>query len=68
MLANVGSRVKSAMTPDKTYGKNVEKIRERADDVASSTVVYAGDEWPLSGGCFVNFADVAKLARLFSAP
>ena len=27
-----------------------------------------GDEWPLSGGRFVNFADVAKLARLFSAP
>lgn len=57
--------IKSAMTPDKSYGKNMGKIRERADDVASSCVVYAGEEWPLPGGRFVNFADVAKLTRLF---
>jgi len=56
--------IKGAMTPDSSFGVNMEKIRKCTDDVASCSVIYAGDEWPLKGGGrFVNFKAAARLTR-----
>lgn len=58
--------IKSAMTPDNSYGENMEKIKKCTDDIASCQVVYAGSSWPLKGGGrFVNFTDAARVMRRF---
>lgn len=60
--------VKGAMTPDSSFGKNMEKIRSCVDEVASCNVVYSGTDWPLKGGGrFVNYAQAAQLLRDISA-
>lgn len=54
--------IKGAMTPDSSFGGNMAKIRKCTDDVASCSVVYAGEDWPLKGGGrFVNFANASRL-------
>lgn len=56
--------IKGAMTPDNSFGKNMEKIRKCTEDVISSDVVYSGDDWPLKGGGrFVNFQEASLLLR-----
>lgn len=56
--------IKSAMTPDNSFGRNMEKMCKCTDDVASCNVIYAGTPWPLKGGgWFVNYAQSAKLLR-----
>lgn len=56
--------VKGAMTPDNSFGKNMEKIRRCTDDVVSCNVIYSGTDWPLKGGGrFVNYAQAAQLLR-----
>ena len=48
--------VKSAMTPDGSLVKNLRKVEAFAP-VKSSTVVYRGDDFPITGGGeFVNFS------------
>ena len=56
--------VNGAMTPDSSFGKNMEKIRRCTDDVVSCNVIYSGTDWPLKGGGrFVNYAQAAQLLR-----
>ncbi len=56
--------IKGAMTPDQGAGKNMEKVRKCADEVASCNVIYSGTEWPLKGGGkFVNYACASELLR-----
>jgi len=56
--------IKGAMTPDSSFGGNMEKIRKCTDDVASCNVIYAGENWPLKGGGrFVNFKDAARMTK-----
>ena len=58
--------IKGAMTPDNSFGVNMEKIRKCTDDILSCNVVYAGEDWPLKGGGrFVNFKNAARLTRNF---
>lgn len=58
--------IKGAMTPDNSFGANMEKMRKCTDDILSCNVVYAGDDWPLKGGGrFVNFMNAAQLTRSF---
>ena len=58
--------IKGAMTPDNSFGVNMEKMRKCTDDILSCNVVYAGEDWPLKGGGrFVNFMNAAKLTRSF---
>lgn len=56
--------IKGAMTPDNSFGGNMEKLCKCTDDVLSRNVIYSGEEWPLKGGGrFVNFIDAARLLR-----
>ena len=56
--------IKGAMTPDNSFGLNMERIRKCTDDVLTCNVVYSGETWPLKGGGrFVNFHDAAKLMK-----
>lgn len=58
--------IKGAMTPDDSFGVNMEKMRKCTDDILSCNVVYAGEDWPLKGGGrFVNFMNAAQLTRSF---
>lgn len=60
--------IKSAMTPDRSYGQNMEKIRRCTNDAVSSNVVYAGEEWPLKGGGhFIPFAKAADFTTNLDA-
>lgn len=59
--------IKGAMTPDNSFGLNMEKIRKCTDDVVSRHVIYSGENWPLKGGGrFVNFKDAARLMKVLS--
>lgn len=52
--------IKGSMTPDASFGRNMEKLRKCAEGVVSADVVYAGEPWPLKGGGrFINFTGVA---------
>ena len=56
--------IKGAMTPDNAFGRNMERIKKCTTDVASCTVVYSGEDWPLKGGGrFVNYAHAARFVR-----
>lgn len=58
--------IKSAMTPDNSYGESMEKIKKCTDDIASCQVIYSGSNWPLKGGGrFVNFTDASQVMRRF---
>ena len=52
--------IKSAMTPDLSFGRHMARLRKAVPDVASCGVFYAGAPWPLPpDGKFLPFADVA---------
>ncbi len=54
--------IKGAMTPDDSFGRNMEKLRRLSKEVETCDVIYAGENWPLrGGGQFVNFGQVAEL-------
>ena len=58
--------IKGAMTPDNSFGANMEKMRKCTEDILSCNVVYAGEDWPLKGGGrFVNFMKAAQLSKGF---
>jgi len=49
--------IKSSMTPDMSFARNLRLLRKAIPEVLSADVVYAGTEWPLSpDGRFINFA------------
>ena len=49
------------MTPDKSFGRNMEKLRKCSADVETSNVIYSGEGWPLGNdGRFINFGEIAK--------
>ena len=51
--------IKSAMTPDASFARNLHLLRKAIPEVRSADVVYAGSEWPLPpDGRFVNFASI----------
>ena len=53
--------IKGAMTPDKSFGRNMEKLRKCSTDVETSNVIYSGEDWPLGNdGRFINFGEIAK--------
>ena len=53
--------IKAAMTPNGSFGSNMEKIRKCTDDVLSCNVIYAGDDWPLKGGGrYVDFRKASE--------
>ena len=53
--------IKGAMTPDKSFGRNMEKLRKCSADVETSNVIYSGEGWPLGNdGRFINFGEIAK--------
>ena len=62
---NFGKRlVKSpkVMTPDPSFGRNIEKLRKCTDDIASGDVIYSGEDWPLKGGGqFFNYTKMSAL-------
>lgn len=52
--------IKAGMTPDFSFGRHMAVFRKRVPEAVSSTVVYAGDPWPLPpDGRFVPFAALA---------
>ncbi len=54
--------IKSAMTPDPSFGRNIEKLRKCTDDIASGDVIYSGEDWPLKGGGrFFNYARMSAV-------
>lgn len=54
--------IKSAKTPDASFAANMGRFAERVAPLASRTVVYSGEDWPLAGGGrFVNFRSVADV-------
>lgn len=54
--------IKSAKTPDDSFTANMDKFERAVSPLASKSVVYSGDEWPIAGGGrFVNFRNVASL-------
>ena len=54
--------IKGAMTPDKSFGRNMEKLRKCSADIETSNVIYSGEDWPLGNdGRFVNFGEIAKI-------
>lgn len=54
--------IKSAKTPDDSFTANMDKFERAVAPLASKSVVYSGDEWPIAGGGrFVNFRNVASL-------
>lgn len=61
--------IKAGMTPDFAFGRHMAVFRKRIPDAVSSTVVYAGEPWPLPpDGRFVPFRELtARLAQLAGA-
>jgi len=52
--------IKAGMTPDPSFARHMEVFRKRVPDAVSSTVVYAGDPWPLPpDGRFIPFSALA---------
>lgn len=48
--------IKSSMTPDMSFARNLRLLRKVIPEVLSADVIYAGPEWPLSpDGKFINF-------------
>lgn len=58
--------IKAGMTPDLSFGRHMAAFRKKVPEAVSSTVVYAGDRWPLPpDGQFVPFGELAgRLAEL----
>ena len=54
--------IKSAKTPDDSFTASMDKFERTVAPLASKSVVYSGDAWPIvGGGRFVNFRNVASL-------
>ena len=54
--------IKSAKTPNDSFLMNMDKFEKSIAPLAGRSVVYSGDEWPISGGGkFINFRNVASL-------
>ena len=54
--------IKSAKTPDDSFAENMNKFIKSVASLESRSVIYSGDDWPISGGGrFVNFKDTARL-------
>ena len=57
-----GIEIKSAKTPDDSFAESMNRFTKSVAPLESRTVVYSGDDWPISGGGnFVNFKDVSSL-------
>ena len=57
-----GIEIKSAKTPDDSFVESMNRFTKSVAPLESRTVVYSGDDWPISsGGNFVNFKDVSSL-------
>lgn len=57
-----GVEIKSSKTPDDSFAENMNKFIKSVASLESRSVIYAGDDWPISGGGrFVNFKDTARL-------
>lgn len=57
-----GIEIKSSKTPDDSFVENMNKFEKSVAALESKSVVYSGEEWPVSGGGrFVNFKDTARL-------
>lgn len=53
--------IKSAMTPDLSFGRHMARLRKAVPDVASCGVYYSGTPWPLPpDGRFIPFADTGS--------
>ena len=58
--------IKSAKTPDDSFVANMARFEKSVAPLASRSVVYSGEEWPIAGGGrFVNFRDVSSLIESF---
>ena len=57
-----GIEIKSSKTPDDSFAENMNKFVKSVAPLESRSVVYSGEDWPMSGGGrFVNFKDTARL-------
>lgn len=57
-----GVEIKSSKTPDDSFAENMNKFIKSVASLESRSVIYSGDDWPISGGGrFVNFKDTARL-------
>lgn len=53
-----GIEIKSSKTPDDSFVVNMKKFSANVTSLESQSVIYSGDEWPISGGGrFINFRD-----------
>ncbi len=53
--------IKSSMTPDMTFARNLRLLRKSIPEVHSADIVYSGDGWPLPpDGRFINFAAMGE--------
>ena len=58
--------IKSAKTPDDSFVANMARFEKSVAPLASRSVVYSGEAWPIAGGGrFVNFRDVSSLIESF---
>ena len=54
--------IKSAMTPDASYTRHLQRFSRDISAVASSAVIYSGGNWPGSQGIsFVNFKETERV-------
>ncbi|MBQ7188115.1 MAG: ATP-binding protein [Kiritimatiellae bacterium] len=55
--------IKSSMTADMSFARNLRLLRKAIPEVVSADVVYAGEEWPLPpDGKFINFTSMGDAA------
>jgi predicted AAA+ superfamily ATPase len=53
-----GIEIKSSKTPDDSFVANMKKFSTNVASLESQSVIYSGDDWPISGGGrFINFRD-----------
>ena len=54
--------IKSSMTPDASFSRNLRLMRKVVPDVTSADVIYSGQDWPMPpDGKFVNFASTGDV-------
>lgn len=57
-----GIEIKSSKTPDDSFAESMNSFTRRVAPLESKTIVYSGEDWPISGGGkFVNFKDTSSL-------
>ena len=53
--------IKSSMSADMSFARNLRLLRKAIPGVLSADVVYAGQDWPLPpDGRFINFASIGE--------